>query len=139
MRAGCFIVLAYLFCVLAPSVSLALGAPFPCLTDEVQPVATVHRHEASVSMVGGSDAGHDHHGMHAQHAADAVTPLANHSHHHDGKSSPGPCCAMLCVPAMPADLPSVEGPRHPVATRISDAHRSLRSEAPARLYRPPIT
>ena len=137
MRAGCFIVLAYLFCVLAPSVSLALGAPFPCLTDEVPPVATVHTHEAS--MVGGGDAGHDHHGMHGHHVADAATPPANHSHHHDGKCSPGPCCAMMCVSAIPADLPSVVGPLHPIATRISEPYRSLRSEAPARLYRPPIT
>jgi len=138
MRAGCLIVLAYLFCVLAPSVSLALGAPFPCLTDEVQPVATMHSHEAPVSMAQAAGAGHDHHGMHAHHAADAATPPANHSHGHDGNSSPGPCCAMMCVSAMPAELPAVAGPLHPIATRISEASRGLRSEAPARLYRPPI-
>lgn len=136
MRAGCLIVLAYLFCVLAPSVSLALGAPFPCLTDEVPPVATMHMHEAAVTMVG--DTGHDHHGMHSHHTADAATPPAHHSHGHDGKDSPGSCCALMCVLAMPADLPSVAGPRHPIATRVSEAYPSPRSEAPARLYRPPI-
>ena len=137
MRAGCSIILAYLFCVLAPSLALALGAPFPCLTDEVQPVAMVHEHGTPIAMVHGDGAAHhDHGGMHQHHAAGGTEPPAKHSH--DGKTSPGPCCAMMCVSALPADLPSVTAPLRPIATRISEARQGLRSEPPARLYRPPI-
>ncbi|QOZ26813.1 hypothetical protein XH93_26780 [Bradyrhizobium sp. CCBAU 51753] len=146
MRAGCSIILAYLFCVLAPSFALAFGAPFPCVTDEVQPVAMVHAHEMPVAMVHDGGAAHDHAAMHQHepqpqhHLADAADSHANipAKHDHDGKSSPGPCCAMMCVSALPADLPSVAAPLHPIATRIAEASQGLRSEAPARLYRPPI-
>ncbi|SEC38633.1 hypothetical protein [Bradyrhizobium erythrophlei] len=131
VRAGCSIILAYLFCVLAPSVALAFGAPFPCLTDEVQPSVAVQVHDTSMAH-----AAHDHGGMHMHHAADATDQHAKHSH--DGKGAPGPCCAMMCVSALPADLPLVAGPLHPIATRLTEAFRSLHGEAPARLYRPPI-
>ncbi|WFU53256.1 hypothetical protein QA639_26695 [Bradyrhizobium pachyrhizi] len=141
VRAGCSIILAYLFCVLAPSFALAFGAPFPCLTDEVQPDAVAHVHAASMPMapaegVAHDHAAHDHGGMHMHHAADDAAPPAKHSH--DGKNAPGPCCALMCVSALPADLPIVATPLHPIATRLSEVHQSLRSEAPARLYRPPI-
>ena len=137
VRAGCLVILAYLFCVLAPSVALALGAPFPCLTDDIQPGATVHvhMHGAPGAAAQSGSAGHDHHGMHAHHTADAA-PMTKHDH--DGKGSPGSCCALMCVSAMPADLPSVTGPLHPIATRVSEAYRALRSETPALHYRPPI-
>ncbi|WP_245350581.1 hypothetical protein [Bradyrhizobium sp. UFLA03-84] len=142
VRAGCSIILAYLFCVLAPSVALAFGAPFPCLTDEVQPAVAAHLHEASPPMahaegVAHDHATHDHGGMHVQHAADAAASHAKHSH--DGKGSPGPCCTLMCVSALPADLPLVAGPLHPIATRLAEARQILHSQAPARLYRPPIT
>ncbi len=135
MRAGRLIVLAYLFCVLAPSLALAFGASIPCVTDEVYPVATAHVHETAVAH---ADAGasHDHGGLHAHHAADPAGTPAKHSH--DGNSSPGPCCAMMCATAMPADLPSIVTPSEPVSTRLFEPYRVLRSETPARLYRPPI-
>ncbi|WP_456665464.1 hypothetical protein [Bradyrhizobium sp. USDA 3240] len=139
VRAGCSIILAYLFCVLAPSVALAFGAPFPCLTDEVQPAVAVHVHDASMAHADNAahdHAGHDDGGMHAHHAADGAEPPVKHSH--DGKNSSGSCCAMMCVSALPADLPSVAAPLHPIAIRLSEAFQSLHSEAPARLYRPPI-
>ncbi|BBB99100.1 hypothetical protein BE61_45410 [Bradyrhizobium elkanii USDA 61] len=141
VRAGCSIILAYLFCVLAPSFALAFGAPFPCLTDEVQPAAAAHVHAASTPMahaegVAHDHAAHDHGGMHMHHAADGAEPPVKHSH--DGKTAPGPCCALMCASALPADLPLVAGPLHPIATRLAEAFQSLRSEAPARLYRPPI-
>nr|WP_233288435.1 hypothetical protein [Bradyrhizobium brasilense] len=141
VRAGCSIILAYLFCVLAPSFALAFGAPFPCLTDEVQPAAAAHVHAASMPMahaeaVTHDHAAYDHGGINVHHAADAAEPPAKHSH--DGKNAPGPCCALMCVSALPADLPFVAGPLHPIATRLAEPTRGLRSEASARLYRPPI-
>ncbi|WP_456814522.1 MULTISPECIES: hypothetical protein [unclassified Bradyrhizobium] len=81
-------------------------------------------------------AAHDHGGTHLHHAADAAEPPAKHSH--DGKNAPGPCCALMCVSALPADLPFVAGPLHPISTRLAEACQGLRSEAPPRLYRPPI-
>ena len=140
VRAGCSIILAYLFCVLAPSFALALGAPFPCLTDEVQPAVAEHMHDGSMPMMHADGtahdhAAHDHGGMHMHHVADGVQPA---KHSHDGKTMPGPCCALMCVSALPADLPSVAGPLHPIATRLAEVIQSLRSEAPARHYRPPI-
>ncbi|MCA6122952.1 hypothetical protein J6500_13745 [Bradyrhizobium sp. WSM 1704] len=123
--------------MLAPSLALAFGAPFPCLTDEVQPVAMMHEHGAPMAMTdGGGAAHHDHDGMHRHHAAAGSEPPAKHGH--DGKNSPGPCCAMMCVSALPADLPSVAAPLHPIATRICEPHQGLRGEPPALLYRPPI-
>lgn len=139
MRAGCSIILAYLFCVLAPSIALAFGAPFPCLTDQVQPAVAAHVHDASTMQADGAahvHAGHDHGGMHMHHGADGAEPPVKHSH--DDKNAPGPCCAMMCVSALPADLPLVAGPLHPIAIRLTEAFQSLHGEAPARLYRPPI-
>ncbi|MGY4159584.1 uncharacterized protein involved in copper resistance [Bradyrhizobium sp. USDA 4461] len=140
VRAGCSIILAYLFCVIAPPFALAFGAPFPCLTDEVQPAVAVHMHDAAMPMahaehVAHDHAAHDHGGMHMHHADDGAQPA---THSHDGKNMPGPCCALMCVSALPADLPLVAGPLHPIATRLAEAIQSLRSEAPALLYRPPI-
>lgn len=140
VRAGCSIILAYLFCVLAPSLALAFGAPFPCLTDEIQPAVAVHMHDGSMPMmhVDGTahdHAAHDHGDMQMRHADDGAPPA---KHSHDGKAAPGPCCALMCVSALPADLPMVAGPLHPIATRLAETRQSLRSEAPARLYRPPI-
>ncbi|MGY2807206.1 MULTISPECIES: hypothetical protein [unclassified Bradyrhizobium] len=136
LRAGCSIILAYLFCVLAPSFALAFGAPFPCLTDEVQPAVMTHVHDGAMPVTHADAAARDHGGTHLHHAADAAEPPAKHSH--DGKNAPGPCCALMCVSALPADLPFVASPLHPIATRLAEPTRGLWSEAPARLYRPPI-
>nr|WP_233287007.1 hypothetical protein [Bradyrhizobium oropedii] len=140
VRAGCSIILAYLFCVLAPSFALAFGAPFPCLTDEVQPAVAMHMHDGSMPMMHAEHAAHDHgtndhSGVHMHHADDGAQPA---KHGHDGKSAPGPCCALMCVSALPVDLPFVAGPTHPLATRLAEVIQNLRSEAPARHYRPPI-
>jgi hypothetical protein len=136
MRAGYLVILSYLFCVIAPSFALAMGAPLPCVTDEIQPVVVMDMHQAFGSTAQHDAAAHHHDGMHVHHATDAVGSHARHSH--DGKNSPGPCCAMMCVSAMPADLPSIVGPLHPGATRVSDIYQTLRSKTPGRHYRPPI-
>lgn len=131
VRLGWLIALAYLFCVLAPGAALALGtAPAPCLSDElhVVPVPVAHMHADRTS--------HDHGGIHAHHHADAAGVPTKHGH--DGKSSPGPCCAMTCATALPADLPMLVKPSQPMSVCISEAYRSVRGKAPPLLYRPPI-
>lgn len=137
IRVGRFIVLAYLFCVLAPAASLAWGnGPAPCLGDDAPLAdrAPVH-HQISASHMHG-DVPHDHAGMHAHHqAAVQDTPLP---HHHDGKGKAGACCAMMCVSALPADLPSFAKPLQPISSCAPEIVASLHSAAPPQLYRPPI-
>jgi hypothetical protein len=130
IKVGWLVAMAYLFCVLAPGAALAFGiGPTPCFGDE-PPVVSV---PSTQVHMGGP---HDHGGMHVHHQADASG--APHEHEHDGKASPGPCCAMLCATALPADLPTIVKPLSPVSVCTSEADRSLPSQAPPLLYRPPI-
>lgn len=136
-KVGRLIALAYLFCVLAPAASLAWGqGPAPCLGDDFVPANIVPaHHQMQTSHTHGSPS-HDHAGTHAHHqtaAQDAPAP-----HHHDGKGTPGPCCAMMCVSALPADLPSVAKPLQPVSACAPEIVASLHSAARPLLYRPPI-
>jgi hypothetical protein len=79
------------------------------------------------------------HGEAHQHHADAGGATHDHAkHQHDGKGTPGPCCAMLCVSAIAADLPAVAKPVPPVSVSISENFQRLRGKAPPLLYRPPI-
>jgi len=136
IRVGRFIALAYLFCVLAPATSLAWGTgPAPCLDDVLLADLVPANIQMSATHVHDGVA-HDHTGVHAHHqsAQDAPAP-----HHHDGKGKVGPCCAMMCISALPADLPDVAKPLQPVSACAPDIVASLHSTAPARLYRPPIT
>lgn len=137
IRVGRFIALAYLFCVVAPAAGLAWGSgPAPCLGDDapLADLAPAH-HQMSASHMHG-DVAHDHSGMHAHHQAAAQDKPA--PHHHDGKGKVGPCCAMTCVSALPADLPSFAKPLQPVSSCTPEIVASLHSAAPPRLYRPPI-
>src|SRR3954469_21589748 len=128
---GRLVALLYLFCVLAPAAALANGSgPAPCF-DGLLPAA-VHMHDAAASAAHT----HDHGGASHHHVADA-SKVDGHGHG-PGKSGPGPCCAMLCAPAIPADLPLVTAPLRPSFSCSAESDRSLRGEAPARRYRPPI-
>ncbi|MDE5454371.1 hypothetical protein GWE18_16295 [Bradyrhizobium sp. CSA112] len=129
-KAGWFVALLYLFCVLAPGVALALGDAASCLMVRLQPVAAAHVHAAAASQ--GHDEIHQHH-------ADADNATQEHAkHQHDGKGSPGPCCAMLCLSAIAADLPAIAKPSQPVSTCASENFQRLPGKAPPLLYRPPI-
>ncbi len=136
IKVGRIIALAYLFCVLAPAASLAWGSsPAPCL-DETLLADLVPLHH---QMPGGhmhDGVPHDHAGAHAHHQAAAQDAPA--SHHHGGKGTAGPCCAMMCVSALPADLPTVAKPTAPVSACAPEIVASLHSTAPPLHYRPPI-
>lgn len=121
-KAGWFIALLYLFCVIAPGVALALGDAADCLPTSV---TAMHDHSA-----------HDHaHAKGAMHtAADAGEP----KHQHHGKNAPGPCCAMLCLSAIAADLPLIAKPEQPKAVGVAENYQRLADKAPPRHYRPPI-
>jgi hypothetical protein len=145
-KAGWFAALLYLFCVLAPGVALAVGDVASCLVPETQTPAATHMHDGSQ----GAGAAHRHHQaqgiQHSGHHADAGDIKHEHSgHEHSGhghghdKASPGPCCAMLCVSAIAADLPTVAKPSQPISICVSENFQRLPGEAPPLLYRPPIT
>ena len=135
IRVGRLIALAYLFCVLAPAASLAWGnGTAPCLDDDVVLADLVPAHHQMSAGHMHGDAAHDR--MHAHHQAaaqDLPTP-----HHHDGKGHAGPCCAMMCISALPADLPSIAKPLQPVSACAPEIVASLHSAGPPLLYRPPI-
>ncbi len=139
MTAGWIAAAVYLFCILVPGTALALGhGANPCFFDTNQAVAmtSMPEHSAGMAHKHGDGSSHDHAAMHGHHHADAGdTPPA---HHHDNKSSTGPCCAVLCVTALPADLPLMVKPSRPTSLRTAEIERSVRGKAPPLLYRPPI-
>ncbi|KRR10670.1 hypothetical protein CQ12_19580 [Bradyrhizobium jicamae] len=123
---GWFAALLYLFCVLAPGAALALGDAASCL--KVEPAAALHMHAGSPHQ---DHAGHAHH--------DAGNSQQEHAQHqHDGKDAPNPCCAMLCLSALPADLPAIARPAPPISVCVSENSWRPPGEVPPRLYRPPI-
>lgn len=136
IRVGRLVALAYLFCVLAPAAALAWGSgPAPCLADAQLSDSVPAHHQIHAGHLHG-DASHDHAASHAHHqtaAQDAPAPQ-----HHDGKGTAGPCCAMMCVSALPADLPAVAKPLLPVSAFAAETAASLHSAAPPLHYRPPI-
>ena len=134
-KAGWFAALLYLFCVLAPGVALALGDAASCLLHRPATAAA-----ARVHMDDQVDAAaHQQHGQQAMHDADAGHAMpAPAGHQHDGKGATGPCCAMLCVSAIAAELPAIAKPAVPVSTCVSENFRRLPGEAPPLLFRPPI-
>ena len=145
-RAGGLIALAYLFCVLAPTLSFALpgsqATPY-CLTDEDHVPGMAHDHHEGAMHVHKDGHAHHHSGVqvHADSSADHdAKPVAlkgdagpvKAPHAADGK-----CCGLTCVTALPATLVTVAKPPVPNAVRVSDNHRKLADNAPSRLYRPP--
>jgi hypothetical protein len=137
IRVGRFVALAYLFCVLAPAASLAWGQdPASCLGDDVLLANIVPAHHQMQAGHTHDGATHHHSGAHAHHQTAAQDEPA--PHHHGGKGTPGPCCAMMCVSALPADLPSVAKPLQPVSACSPEIVASLHSAAPPLHYRPPI-
>jgi len=143
VKAGWFTALLYLFCVLAPGAALALGDAAPCLVTKIETTAAAHVHR---------DSWHQHHAAHghelSSHHAEAGAiqhEPASHDHakhdhakHGHDKASPGPCCAILCVSAIAADLPAVAKPSEPITVCVSENFQRLPGEAPPLLYRPHI-
>ena len=113
LKAGWFVALAYLFCVLAPTISFALPGEHSfviCLTDEDHVPGMVHVHNAAPSehFHGG---GHSHHHSDGRLQANSVgehpsmsrAPAAKSAPQNFPHSSAGPrsvvraCCALPAV------------------------------------------
>jgi hypothetical protein len=138
LTAGWTAALVYLLCVLAPGAALALGrGPAPCFTDDLVPAAIIAKSHDSAPMTHrhADSSLHEHGAMHGRHADAGEAPAA---HHHDNTTSPGPCCAMLCVTALPADLPVIVKPSQPMSLCATETEWSAPGKAPPLLYRPPI-
>jgi hypothetical protein len=150
-RAGWIITLAYLFCVLSPTLSFALPGSHAiayCLTDDDHAPSLTHVHnhvhnEGVAQHVHQNGQVHDHSGsthVHAagDHQAKSVALSEDSgpakSSHPDAK-----CCGLMCVTALPAADTNVAKPSLPKAVRITENFRTLRDNAPPRLYRPPIS
>ena len=139
-KAGWFVALLYLFCVLAPGAALALGDAASCLLHQTGTVAAMHGHEDAQPEHAAAHQNHEMRtDMHAMHHADAGHAIPGPARHqHDGKGSMGPCCAMLCVSAIAADPPAIAKPVQPISRSVSESFQRLSGEAPPLLYRPPI-
>lgn len=137
--------LAYLFCVLAPALSLAFAGATraaPCLIQDAHGRAIVHEHAAGAAQHVHAD-GHPHYhsaaaqaSEAAEDAAAAVQPISPAGDHH--KSASGQCCGMVCVSALPATLTDVVRPDAPRSICVSANYRAIADNTPPQHYRPPI-
>lgn len=137
--------LAYLFCVLAPTLSFAFadGArAAPCLTENEHGMGVVHVHDHGVAAHVHEDGRtHDHSSPAVASAPDeaalaAADPGSLPADHH--KSSGGQCCGMVCVNALPATVTGFVRPTAPRSICLSADYRAVADNAPPQLYRPPI-
>jgi hypothetical protein len=152
LRAGWFVALVYLLCVLAPTISLALPGQHPvapCLTGESHMTGMVHVNSSASAHMHGDGHAHDHSVAHspAAHSAaahadgdHALTAIDDASGPHKVPHSPnGPCCGLMCASALPAPLTDIVTPSVPTVLRIIEGYRAVTDSAPDRLYRPPIS
>ncbi|MDR6660473.1 hypothetical protein J2W51_003043 [Tardiphaga robiniae] len=152
LRAGWFVALAYLLCVLAPTISFALPGQHPvapCLTGESNMAGMVHVNSSASAHMHGDGHAHDHSVAHAS-AAHSAAAHADGNHALtaiDDASGPqkvphspsGPCCGLMCISALPAPLTDIVTPSVPTVLRVTEGYRAVTDSAPARLYRPPIS
>jgi hypothetical protein len=149
LRAGWFVALTYLLCVLAPTISYALPgehAVARCLTDDNHVPGMVHVHnEMPTQHVHKDGHVHDHAGGHSHANSDGghrSMSMALNSKSIPEKaphSSNGQCCGLMCVTALPATLINIVTPSAPTALCEVEGYRKVTDNAPPRLYRPPIS
>jgi hypothetical protein len=145
LRAGWFVALVYLLCVLAPTISFALPGLHPvapCLTGESHMSGMVHVNSGEPAHMHGDGHAHDHSVAHSSAAHDdhhASAAIDDASGPHKVPHSPsGPCCGLMCISALPAVLADIVTPSVPTVLRVTEGYRAVTDSAPVRLYRPPI-
>ena len=147
LKAGWIVALAYLMCVLAPTISYALPGEHsiaPCLTDDDHVPGMVHIHNEMLTKHVHQDGQvHEHAathvhagsgGIHRSMAMDAGSDSHKAPHATDGQ-----CCGLMCVNALPATLIDIVTPSAPTAVCEADGYLKVTDNAPSRLYRPPIS
>lgn len=143
LKAGWIVALVYLLCVLAPTISYALPGQHraaPCLTGESHMTGMVHvRNDMPATHMHNDGHVHDHA---AVQAASDDRSVALNGKPETGKAphtSDGQCCGLMCVVALPATLFDMVTPSTPTALSKVEGDRKVTDNAPARLYRPPIS
>jgi hypothetical protein len=155
VRAGWIVALAYLFCVLAPTLSFALPGSHAvphCLIGETHLAGlTPSHHDGMARHLQRNGHDHDHSGVqtHIQATGDLHATGDHHAEivaSRDGAdpakpSHPldGQCCGVMCVVALLVLDISVAKPSFMKVARVCESPRKLTDNAPLRLYRPPIS
>jgi hypothetical protein len=145
--AGRIVALAYLLCVLAPSVAFAFGNAHlseHCLFDDGFPAAPSHRADGASNEADVHSLNHQHainHGGAAHHHHDSIqmadqSEPAPHDSHHVALDQQ--CCGMLCIAAMPVAVTEVATPSTLQGFLAPETERSLVESLPSQRYRPPI-
>lgn len=147
VRAGWFVTLSYLLCVLAPTISFALPgsqAVAPCLIDATQVpgltqtgVPTLHVHNDSQGHH--HSGGHSHANSDGAHRSISMTLNTKSVPEKAPHSSDGQCCGLMCVTALPATLVDMVKPSAPTALFEIEGYRKVTDNVPPTLYRPPIS
>ena len=139
LKAGWCLALAYLLCVLAPSLSFAFaaeGRAAPCITENHSPAMDVgavvhHVHEGEALQ------DHSHHASAAHEDKihqDAGVP-AKGSH----KGTDNRCCNLVSPSAIPAPEVIVTTPAPPCSRCLIESASAMPDNAPPARYRPPIS
>ena len=128
-RAAILIALAYAFCVLAPSVALAVAdnpASFRCL-DELNAInAPSHHGSLSHTHADGTVHHHNHSGVPDHHSGT------------DGKADDGSCCGLFGVSALAHNPGLMFGVSAVASQTVLAVANGLAGRAPSPLHRPPI-
>jgi hypothetical protein len=144
-RAGWWLAMSYLFCVIAAPLSVTFAnaaAVAHCLLDEYHMTAPVHVQPDGIAHHHGGAATHDHAAMVHDHGVAGHPGAQNTSDQKQtdskGKSPPATCCGLFCVTAAPAEFGIATDP-----SPRSDATRPVLAAAlgglgPHRIDRPPI-
>jgi hypothetical protein len=142
LKAGWYIALAYLCCVLAPSMSFAFAdgsQSAPCLIEDHGPGMHVHEsaHDQRVHDVA-HVADHDHGPSiahdHATSQKDGGLPVKDPQ-----KSADTRCCGLISVSAIAAGEIALVKPAVLTSRCETERYRSVADNTPPGLYRPPIT
>ncbi|MFH1344621.1 MAG: hypothetical protein ABIL01_25980 [Pseudomonadota bacterium] len=151
-KAGRLLVLVYLVCVLAPSISFAFSdrsraAPYPA--DEKHGLGVVRVHELSKNPAQHAQKdGHkyEHSVIHAhfgepdskdkdiRYVEDETPAPARGS----DKASGTQCCGMVSLSALPSTAIGIVKPTAPTSICASENYQNVVDNVPPRLYRPPI-
>lgn len=144
-RAGWLLALAYLVCVLAPTISFAMPgshAASPCLIDASHGAGmALVQAEAPVQHVHMDGPMHGHSSANAGDGGHSVAMALNGSSVPEKAPhvSDGQCCGLTCVTALPAVLVDIAKPSAPPTLCVVEFYRKVTDNAPSRLYRPPIS
>ena len=133
-RVGRLLALAYLVCVIAPPMALALAegaVAAHCLTDDHHVAVVAHVH---------ADSTVHHHVKKPDHPAQHAPQPASHHKQADseGKAAPGNCCGLFCMNATATDVGVPIGVPSRASILMPTLEAALGGLAPSRIDRPPI-